>query len=706
MQSLSLKLGSLILLSGPPGCGKSMACRQLPPSVVVSSDALRMNFFGVADVLVDGQTAQRPMAVDDRLVFSVMQQLVRSRLQVGLTTVVDATLATDKDRSQFAAIAEELDRAIQVIIFDLPEARIQQQNQARPCPVPAAVVSRFYERLERQSRWPFTVVQSGCSLSLEIPTIPAETKLDVIGDVHGLAEDLQKLLEQLGYDADLNHPEDRQLCFLGDLVDRGPDSLGVLDLVMAAVERGHYCIRGNHDANLARGLRGIPIKSRATRATLHDLLQREPAYREQVRSFINNLPTFYRFQDTILCHGDIEWFDPVIQPSREHVYGRCRVNESYDTDGVFRQTTALKLIRGHIPLTSPGERVEALEEGAGFGGPLVALRLPAGEKVRLPCAFNYLERPPSFAMQMESLVTKKLVRRVVSNCQQMQLYKYTSKAFFTPAAWQTHPELKLARGVVVGLNGEPVSRPFPRTFNYQEQDTTLPPETRVVAVEKLNGFLVTTFLHSYQPNDVVVTCSGSFAGDYVSMAQQLLYQQGLYGRVLAWLRDHPDMTLLWEAIHPDDPHIIPYGEDQSGLHLIGAGELTGGFLAESQLDALADSLAVPRPAWFTGTFQDALAKVRAVEHEGFMIRLEDGAFALKLKSPYYLRTKFLARMNPRKSQFMFNQPERFKQELDEELWPLVDLVTQRVTAAEWLAWSDIERRDLIQTWMDQLYGEA
>jgi hypothetical protein len=643
------------------------------------------------------------MPVDDRLVFAVMQQVVRSRLEVGLTTVVDATLVTDKDRRPFADIAGELDIPVQVIIFDLPQAQIQRQNQTRAFPVPASVVSSFYRRLERQSRWPFTVVRSGCTLTLEIPTIPAQTQLDVIGDVHGLADELRLLLDRLGYDAALNHPQGRKLCFLGDLVDRGPDSLGVLDIVMAAVRQGHYCVRGNHDANLVRGLRGLALKSRATRKTLHALLQRDLVYQERVRSLINALPTFYRFQDTLLCHGDIEWFDPVIQPPREHVYGRCRVNEAYDTDGVFRQTMALKLIRGHIPLTSAGDRVEALEEGAGFGGPLVALRLPEGEKVRVPCAFNYQEQPASFATQMEALVAKKLVKQVISTCQRLHLYKYTSKAFFTPTAWEAHPELRLARGVVVGLHGEPVSRPFPRTFNYQEQGTTLAPETEVVAVEKLNGFLVTTFLHCYQENQVVLTCSGSFEGDYVTMAQRLLYQQGLYGRVLAWLRDNPDITLLWEAIHPEDPHIIPYSQDQTGLHLIGAGALGGDFFGEHQLDTLADILRVPRPAWFTGTFQETLAQVRTVDHEGFMIRLVDGTFALKLKSPYYLRTKFLARLNARRSRCMFSQPQRFKQELDEELWPLVDLVTQRVSLVDWLEWSDVERRDRVQSWINELY---
>ncbi|MEM9486694.1 MAG: RNA ligase, partial [Cyanobacteria bacterium P01_F01_bin.116] len=284
------------------------------------------------------------------------------------------------------------------------------------------------------------------------------------------------------------------------------------------------------------------------------------------------------------------------------------------------------------------------------------------------------------------------------------LYKYTSKAFFTPSAWDDYPGLELARGVVVGLDGNPVNQPFPRTFNYLERDTTLPHDTDVIAVEKLNGFLVSTFLHPYDANQVVVTCSGSFQGDYVEYAKSLLYKNGLYGRVLAWLQEHPDTTLLWEAIHPEDPHIIQYGPEDYGFHLIGAGVLEQGFEGEEELDAISSSLGTPRPTWFPCTFGDAIAKAHHVEHEGFMIRhATDGTFALKLKSPYYLRTKFLARMTPKRAKFMYAQPERFKQELDEAFWPLVDAVTSRVTQDIWLTWTDIERRDFVQTWMNAVY---
>lgn len=702
MNTLPLPIGSLILLSGAPGAGKTTACQHLPPELVLSSDTLRQTFFGTAKTLVDGQVTDRPLAIDDRLIFATLETIVRARLKAGLTTIVDATLVSDKERKPFATIAEELGVPVQVIIFNPPVEQVQQQNQQRRCRVPRDVVARFCDRIQPNSRWPFTLTTGDTTLSVEIPTIPDTAQLDIIGDVHGLADTLQTMLQKLGYDPDLNHPDGRQLCFLGDLVDRGPQSLEVLDLVMQAVAQGHYCVRGNHDNNLARGLRGDTITGKSTRGTLHKALQRDSTYQTKVKDFIQSLPSFYRYRHYVLCHGDIEWFDPVLQPDRERVYGRCRLHETHDTDGIFRQTSDLTVIRGHIPLTSQGERTYSLEMGAGFGGPLAAMRLPEQERVDVPCTFDYSQQPPSFAVQMEPLVSKKLVKRV--NNGSLTLFKYSSKAFFSPTVWDDHPEIKLARGIVVGLDGTPVSQPFPRTFNYLERDTTLPYDTDVIAVEKLNGFLVSTFLHPYDPTQVVVTCSGSFQGDYVDYAKSLLYTNGLYGRVLAWLQDHGKTTLLWEAIHPEDPHIIQYGPEDYGLHLIGAGLLGAGYVREDGLDAIASTLQTPRPIWFPSTFGDAISKSHQVEHEGFMIRLaSDGTFALKLKSPYYLRTKFLARLNPKKCKFMYSQPQRFKQELDEAFWPLVDAVISQVTQKTWLSWTDVERRDFVQNWMNQVY---
>ena len=77
-------------------------------------------------------------------------------------------------------------------------------------------------------------------------------KYDLIGDIHGHSEPLAHLLDQLGYakaDGVFRHPE-RQVIFLGDFIDRGPDQRGVLEIVRPMIDAGAaLSVMGNHEFN-------------------------------------------------------------------------------------------------------------------------------------------------------------------------------------------------------------------------------------------------------------------------------------------------------------------------------------------------------------------------------------------------------------------------------------------------------------------------
>lgn len=80
--------------------------------------------------------------------------------------------------------------------------------------------------------------------------------IDIVGDIHGECGSLHSLLDRLGYDGTGAHPEGRRLVFIGDIVDRGPDSPGAIRLVKSLVESGAaQMVLGNHEVNLLRGAR-------------------------------------------------------------------------------------------------------------------------------------------------------------------------------------------------------------------------------------------------------------------------------------------------------------------------------------------------------------------------------------------------------------------------------------------------------------------
>lgn len=82
-------------------------------------------------------------------------------------------------------------------------------------------------------------------------TIPGSDQYDLIGDVHGYLDLLDSLVEKLGYSRkgkSYEHPGGRKLIFVGDLLNRGPDSAGVLKIVRKTWEEGNAHVSlGNHE---------------------------------------------------------------------------------------------------------------------------------------------------------------------------------------------------------------------------------------------------------------------------------------------------------------------------------------------------------------------------------------------------------------------------------------------------------------------------
>ena len=77
-----------------------------------------------------------------------------------------------------------------------------------------------------------------------------EGPLDILGDIHGEIDALRAVLERLGVDVAARRAR-RPLVFVGDLVDRGPDSVAVVQLVADLVEKGQaHVVLGNHELNL------------------------------------------------------------------------------------------------------------------------------------------------------------------------------------------------------------------------------------------------------------------------------------------------------------------------------------------------------------------------------------------------------------------------------------------------------------------------
>lgn len=307
MKTITIPDLCLVALVGASGSGKStFAARTFAPFETISSDFCRG--------LVSNDENDQAATVD---AFDVLQYIVGTRLRRGLLTVVDATNVTRDSRAALVLHARDHDVPCVAIVLDVPVQTAVERNESRADrSFGAGVVKRHADQLRRSLRGlrkeGFAVVhvlRDGEIDAVEIVREPLRTNrsdlrgpFDVVGDIHGCRSELETLLGELGYaisrDAqgraiDAEHPEGRTAVLLGDLVDRGPDSPGVLRLAMGMAEAGHaLVVPGNHENKLIRALRGNPVQvSHGLEQTLDQLDAEPEEFRQQALRWMDRLPS-------------------------------------------------------------------------------------------------------------------------------------------------------------------------------------------------------------------------------------------------------------------------------------------------------------------------------------------------------------------------------------------------------------------------------
>ncbi|MFE6802121.1 polynucleotide kinase-phosphatase [Streptomyces sp. NPDC057681] len=411
---------SLVVLVGASGSGKStFARRHFKPTEIISSDFCR----GLVADDENDQSASRDA-------FDVLHYIAGKRLAAGRLTVVDATNVQQESRKQLVDLARQYDVLPIAIVLDIPEEVCAARNAERADRAGMArrVISRHTRELRRSlrhlEREGFRKVHVLRSVeeadSAEVVREKRYNDLthltgpfDIIGDIHGCASELETLLTGLGY-VDGVHPEGRTAVFVGDLVDRGPDSPGVLRRVMAMVKSGHaLCVPGNHENKFGRYLKGRKVQhTHGLAETVEQFAGESEEFTQEVAEFVDGLVSHYVLDGgkLVVCHAGL--------PEKYHgrTSGRVRSHALYgDTTGEtdefglpvrypwaeeYRGSAAV--VYGHTPVPQATwlNNTICLDTGAVFGGKLTALRWPERELVDVPAEKVWYE--PSRPLRTEA----------------------------------------------------------------------------------------------------------------------------------------------------------------------------------------------------------------------------------------------------------------------------------------------------------------
>ena len=246
--------------------------------------------------------------------------------------------------------------------------------------------------------------------------------------------------------------------------------------------------------------------------------------------------------------------------------------------------------------------------------------------------------------------------------------KYKKSVFFDDL-WNDY--IEHCRGTIVDSDFNIVSYPFTKIYNYgiEERAPVLPDDTEVSAYRKVNGFMVAC---TWYNGDVLISTTGSTDSDYVNYAREMIGDN--MDRYRMTCQAHEGYTFMFECVHPSDPHIVV---EQPGMYLLGMRKNEYNSSIIHEVDAMFLQMAFhshPVEVLYT-TVGELKELVKNVRHEGFVFYTDNGVSS-KIKSPYYLTSKWVAR-NPRTDK-LTNMQNDIKKNLDEEYYPLVDAIRANI----------------------------
>lgn len=240
------------------------------------------------------------------------------------------------------------------------------------------------------------------------------TGYDIIGDIHGCLNEFLEMLFKLKYtlkNGVYSHSQNRKLVSLGDLNDRGPDSLKVIEIIINMSNSGNALyVYGNHCNKFYRYLKGNKVKVmhglETTANEYNSLTENEKElFKAKYFDFYNN-QKYYRILDNgklVVSHAGIKESMIGISNENKRLISFCLYGDTtgkFRSDGrPIRRNWAQEyrgkqvIVYGHTPVKEAVffNNTIDIDQGCVFGGKLTALRYPEFEIVQVNSSMPYIE---------------------------------------------------------------------------------------------------------------------------------------------------------------------------------------------------------------------------------------------------------------------------------------------------------------------------
>jgi bis(5'-nucleosyl)-tetraphosphatase (symmetrical) len=223
----------------------------------------------------------------------------------------------------------------------------------------------------------------------------------IVGDIHGCIEEFEEIIKLTSYDKAYD-----RLILLGDLIDRGPDSVAV---VRKAREMGLESVMGNHEYKFLKWYR--------SNGKNYDSQEYYANFSDEDINYIAQMPTSIKIDDTIIVHAGLRPGIPLEKQSKDDLMYLRYIDSNQKFVSLKKISKIGKelaeahfwtefwtgpesIVYGHnvssmeTPLIEeiyPGTTCYGLDTGCCFGGKLTALILETKEIVQVQAKQTYYQ---------------------------------------------------------------------------------------------------------------------------------------------------------------------------------------------------------------------------------------------------------------------------------------------------------------------------